>query len=142
MRNEMLRRYEGMTGGQPKAIIELALVELAGAPIMMALIRSHAPDQKPFDSRRAKAVRNFAVGQRPTAGQADLRRLGLPLLTIAASITSSWPCLQRGVPPITRFAMLQNLFPSISSGDRKTEDIQVLACNDAVIRRGGSVLKL
>jgi len=65
MRDEMLRRYEGMSGGQPKAIIESALAELADAPIMLALIRSYAADKRPFDGRLAKAVRNFAVGQRP-----------------------------------------------------------------------------
>lgn len=89
----------------------------------------------------ARLLLNDYTGKRPTAGQADLRRLGLPPLTIAACFISYWTCLQIGVPPITRFAILQNLFPSISSGDRKTKDIQVLACNDAVIWRGVSVFK-
>jgi hypothetical protein len=65
IRDEMLRRYQRMSGGQPKAIIESALAELAEAPIVLALIRSYAVDNRPFDGRLAKAVRDLAVGRRP-----------------------------------------------------------------------------
>jgi hypothetical protein len=65
MRDEMMQRYEGLSDGQPKAIIESALAELANAPIVLALIRSYAADKRPFDGRLAKTVRGLAVGQRP-----------------------------------------------------------------------------
>jgi hypothetical protein len=65
IRDEMLRRYEGMSSGPPKAIIESALAELADPPIVLTLIRSYVADKRPFDGSLAKAVRDLSVGQRP-----------------------------------------------------------------------------
>jgi hypothetical protein len=67
-RAELMERYPTLGAGAAKAIVERALVEISDADVVMAMVRSHAADARPFDGALGEAIRNVAVGRRPAVG--------------------------------------------------------------------------
>jgi len=68
IKDEMLRRHEGMSRGPAKSILESALAELADPSIIPALIRGYASDGRSYDGGLSSALRKVALGQRPAEG--------------------------------------------------------------------------
>jgi hypothetical protein len=68
LKSEILRRYERMSAGSPKYVLESALIELADAAVVIAIIRGYAADQRPYDGGLSRALRGIALGQRPVEG--------------------------------------------------------------------------
>lgn len=68
LKEEMLQHYQRLDRGRPKSVLELALIELADAPVIRALVRGYAADHWPYDGGLANALRNAAVGRRPVEG--------------------------------------------------------------------------
>jgi hypothetical protein len=64
LKEEMLQRYQRLNGGRAKSILESALIELADAPVIRALVRGYAADDRPYDGGLANALRNAALGRR------------------------------------------------------------------------------
>lgn len=64
LKEEMLQRYQRLNGRQAKSILESALIELADAPVIRALVRGYAADDRPYDGGLANALRNAALGRR------------------------------------------------------------------------------
>jgi hypothetical protein len=63
----MLERYPTIAGGEPKAIVQRALIEMADLDVLMVLFRGYAAEKRPFDGALGEAIRNVAVGRRPAA---------------------------------------------------------------------------
>jgi hypothetical protein len=83
IQDEMLRRYAGISNGQPKAILESALIEIADEPIILALIQAYAIDGRPFGGGLFKALRHLAIGQRPAAAwPGAYEEFGVPLTAL------------------------------------------------------------
>ncbi len=64
LKEEMLQRYQRLNGRRAKSILESALIELADAPVIRALVRGYAADDRPYDGGLANALRNAALGRR------------------------------------------------------------------------------
>jgi hypothetical protein len=65
LRDEILQRYEKIASGEPRAILEAALIEVADTPTILALIRSYAANKQPYDGQLSEAIEKLAIGQRP-----------------------------------------------------------------------------
>ena len=63
LKEEMLQRYQRLNGRR-KSILKSALIELADAPVIRALVRGYAADDRPYDGGLANALRNAALGRR------------------------------------------------------------------------------
>jgi hypothetical protein len=66
-RDELLRRYEVMSAGSQKQILERALAEIADVRIILLMVASHAATSRSFDGGLVEAIRNVAIGRKPVA---------------------------------------------------------------------------
>jgi hypothetical protein len=63
-RGEVYRRFEKLSPGPDKAIIEHAIIQVADTPGILMLVRDYAISSKAFDATLHSAIRNVAVGER------------------------------------------------------------------------------
>lgn len=81
LRDDMLQRYEKMTDGQAKEVLEAALIEGSDTQILLKLIRSNAENNQQHDYKFTKAIENIAVGKRPTSNwPGAFEQFSLPLI--------------------------------------------------------------
>ena len=69
-RAEVYSRYERVTPGIGKGIIERAIAEVADADGVVSLVRCYALQGRPFDGTLHSAIRHVALGERPSANWA------------------------------------------------------------------------
>ncbi len=82
-RELLIQRYAQMQPGPAKGIVEAALAELAGSETILALIQGYATDQRPMDGRLHRAVRDLAVGRRPSENFPGAYEVfGVPLIAL------------------------------------------------------------
>ncbi|MGD0265074.1 MAG: hypothetical protein ABSD47_08990 [Candidatus Methylomirabilota bacterium] len=74
-RAEVYQRYEAAPVGPGKAILEHAIAEVADADGVLALVRSHVAQGKPFSGILHSAIRHVAVGERPSADWAGANEI-------------------------------------------------------------------
>ena len=66
LRGEVFQRFESLSAGQPKALLERAIADVADEDGVLTLARAYAALGKPFDGLLHTAIRHVAVGQRPS----------------------------------------------------------------------------
>jgi hypothetical protein len=66
IKTALIQRYTEMPSGQAKSILEAGLAEVVDPQIIVVLIESYAADRRSMDGRLYNAVRNLAVGRRPS----------------------------------------------------------------------------
>jgi hypothetical protein len=79
-RAEVYRRYDRVTPGIAKGIIEHVIAEVADADGVLVLVHAYALQGKPFDGTIHSAIRHVALGERPSANWAGANEVvSLPL---------------------------------------------------------------
>lgn len=80
IRSEMLGLYRTLPRGPARTIVESALAEVADEEIIFSLIDGFVLDGRPIDSRLYKAIRDVAIGRRPSQSfQGAYEEFGIPL---------------------------------------------------------------
>jgi len=65
IRDELTRRYEGLTSGAGRSVIAQALVELADVEGFLTLVKGYAAEGRPFDGTLDIMIREVALRKQP-----------------------------------------------------------------------------
>ncbi|MGD1038118.1 MAG: hypothetical protein ABR878_13255 [Roseiarcus sp.] len=91
VRTAMIERYRILPSGDIRRVLEMAMENLTGEDIFMALFNGHVDAPHPFRGV-AGAIRNLAIGRRPSKEWAGaVEEFGLPLTGLRARLFAMLP---------------------------------------------------